>query len=64
MTTVIETDVPIGKIKSFGKYGPQYEIIREIRRDVDKTIIEIRMVATGEEAEYELSKAMADPDAL
>ncbi|MGE0106507.1 MAG: DUF5397 domain-containing protein [Thiomonas sp.] len=56
--------VPVGKIKSFGPFGPKYEIGRAIRQlDDGDWMIEVTMVETGEKAEYRLTHLADDPEA-
>jgi hypothetical protein len=56
--------VPIGKIKSFGMFGPKYEV-REALRPLDNGdwMILIKMVETGEETEYRYTHLLDDPEA-
>jgi hypothetical protein len=57
--------VPIGRIKSFGPMGEQYEVVRPLRALSDGDWwIEIQLVKTGEKAEYPLSHIYSDPDGL
>lgn len=56
--------VPIGRIKSFGAFGPKYEVGQPIRRLNDGDwMVNIRMVETGEQAEYRYTRLLNDPDA-
>ena len=56
--------VPVGKIKSFGPFGPKYEIGQPIRQTDDgKWVIEITMIETGEKTEYRLDRMNDDPEA-
>jgi hypothetical protein len=56
--------VPVGKIKSFGLFGPKYQVGRPVRQlDDGDWMIEVTMVETGEKAEYRLTRAADDPDA-
>ena len=56
--------VPVGKIKSFGPFGPKYEIGPAIRQLEDGDwMIEVTMVETGEKAEYRLTHLADDPEA-
>ena len=56
--------VPLGKIKSFGTVGPQYEVGPPLRQlDDGDWMVEITMVASGEKAEYRRSRLMDDPEA-
>jgi len=54
--------VPVGKIKSFGYFGPKYEVGHALRQLEDGDwLVEITMVETGEKAEYRLSCLSDDP---
>jgi hypothetical protein len=56
--------VPVGKIKSFGPFGPKYEVGQALRPlDDGDWMIEITMVETGEKAEYRLTRLIDDPEA-
>lgn len=56
--------VPVGKIKSFGAFGPKYEV-REALRALDDGdwMVEVMLVETGEKAEYRLTHVNDDPEA-
>jgi hypothetical protein len=56
--------VPLGKIKSFGIFGPKYEVGLPIRQLEDGDwLVEVKMVETGETAEYRLARLRDDPEA-
>ena len=59
--------VPVGKIKSFGLFGPQYEVGQPVRQLSDGDwLIEVTMVETVEtveKAEYRLTHLADDPEA-
>lgn len=56
--------IPFGKIKSFGPFGPKYEVGRALYPlDDGDWMIEVTMVETGEKAEYRLSHLSDDPEA-
>ncbi len=56
--------VPIGRIKSFGPYGPKYEVGHALRQlDDCDWMIEITMIESGDKAEYRWSRLNNDPDA-
>jgi len=56
--------VPVGKIKSFGPFGPKYEVGRPVRQlEDDDWMIEVTMVDTGEKTEYRLTRLTDDPEA-
>ena len=56
--------VPVGKIKSFGLFGPKYEVGQALHRlDDGDWMIEVIMVETGEKAEYRWTRLNDDPEA-
>ena len=56
--------VPTGKIKSFGAFGPKYEVGQAVRQLEDGDwMVEVKMVETGESAEYRLTHVFDDPEA-
>jgi len=56
--------VPVGKIKSFGPFGPKYEVGHALRQLEDGDwLIEVIMVETGETSEYRLTRLSDDPEA-
>jgi hypothetical protein len=55
--------IPVGKIKSFGPFGPKYEVGQALRRLDDGGMVEVTMVKTGEKAEYRLTHLSDDPEA-
>jgi len=56
--------VPVGKVKSFGPFGPKYEVGQPVRQLADGDwMIEVTLVETGEKAEYRLSHLSDDPQA-
>ena len=56
--------VPTGKIKSFGAFGPKYEVGRPLRQLEDGDwMVEVKMLETGESAEYRLTHVQDDPEA-
>jgi len=56
--------VPSGKIKSFGEFGPKYEVGRPLYQLADGDwMVEVVLVETGEKAEYRLSHLYDDPEA-
>jgi hypothetical protein len=56
--------VPVGKIKSFGAFGPKYEVGPLLRQlDDGDWLVEVKMVETGEKAEYRMTHLFDDPEA-
>lgn len=53
-----------GRIKSFGVFGPKYEVGDPLRQLADGDwMVCIKLVDTGEEAEYRYSHLVNDPEA-
>lgn len=66
MTNVIEFPgaALIGKVKTFGPIGPAYEVIKPLRQlDDGDWMLKVRLVASGEEAEYRYTHVLDDPKA-
>lgn len=65
MHAVVTTPpVPVGKIKSFGAFGPKYEVGQLLRQlDDGDWMVEVVLVETGEKAEYRLTHVNDDPEA-
>ncbi len=56
--------VPVGRIKTFGPFGPKYQVGRPLRQlDDGDWMIEITLVETGEKTPYRLSRILDDPQA-
>ena len=56
--------VPVGQIKSFGAFGPKYEVGEPLRALEDGDwMVEVTLVETGEKAEYRLTHVNDDPEA-
>jgi hypothetical protein len=55
----------VGAIKSFGEIGDPYEVLGVSRPGADGDwLMKIRMVKTGEEAEYSYRHILDDPKAV
>lgn len=53
-----------GKIKSFGVFGPKYEVGYLLRQLADGDwMVRIKLVESGEETEYLYSHLVNDPEA-
>jgi hypothetical protein len=53
-----------GAIKTFGAFGPKYEVRELLRRlDDGDWLMRVRVIDSGEEAEYRYSRMQADPEA-
>ena len=62
--SVAPPGVPSGKIKSFGPFGPKYEVGPVLRRLEDGDwMVQITLVETGERTEYRLTRLTEDPEA-
>ena len=56
--------LPRGKIKTFGAFGPKYEVGEPVRQlDDGDWLVRITLVETGEQSEYRYSKLQNDPEA-
>lgn len=56
--------VPVGAIKSFGPFGPKYEVGRPIRQlDDGDWLVGVTLCDSGEHAEYRLTGIHDDPEA-
>ena len=56
--------VPVGEIKSFGPFGPKYEVGPALHQlDDGDWMVEITLVESGEKAEYRLTHLNDDPEA-
>lgn len=53
--------LPIGVIKTFGEYGPMYEVIGPAPRGPKGEMVHIRVFFTEEELDYPLEDMLADP---
>lgn len=63
-TSVAKASVPTGKIKSFGAFGPKYQVGRALRELADGDwLVDVTMVETGEHAEYRLARVLDHPEA-
>lgn len=56
--------IPQGAIKSFGPFGPKYEVGKPLHQLTDGDwMVEVTMIETGEKAEYSLKHVYEDPEA-
>lgn len=56
--------IPVGQIKSFGPFGPKYEVGQVLRQlDDGDWMIEVTMIETGEKVEYRWRHLSDDPEA-
>jgi len=64
MNTIAPPSIPLGTIKTFGIFGPKYQVGNAIRQlDDGDWLVEILLVETGEKAEYRRTSMMEDPEA-
>lgn len=62
--TITPPTVPSGQIKSFGPFGPKYEVGKPLRQLEDGDwMVEVIIVESGEKAEYRLTRLSNDPEA-
>jgi hypothetical protein len=55
-------DAVVGSIRSFGRIGPLYEVLRVCEPSTGSNVmLRVRVVESGEELEYSLSAALDDP---
>ena len=55
--------IPIGAIKQFGPYGPEYEVLGAAEPQDGKARVRIVLARTGEETTYGYDAMMEDPEA-
>jgi hypothetical protein len=64
MATLTDSGVvPVGEIRQFGPYGPEYEILAEARPENGRRMAKIVLVRTGEELDYPVDAILLDPEA-
>ena len=51
----------IGSFRRFGPFGPVYQVIEKLRDEDDDIIMKVRVVDTGEAAEYRYTHILDDP---
>ena len=57
-----EPVIPTGKIKTFGAFGPKYQVGRPLRQLEDGDwLVHILLVETGESTEYRLARILPCP---
>jgi hypothetical protein len=56
--------IPTGQIRSFGAIGPKYEVCKALYPlQNGDWMVKIRLVESGEEAEYRYTHLLDDPEA-
>ena len=64
LVAIAPPSIPVGKIKSFGPFGPKYQVGQALHTLEDGDwMIEVTIVDTGEKAEYRLTHLADDPEA-
>ncbi len=64
LATISAPTVPVGTVKSFGAFGPKYQVGQPLRPLEDGDwIVEVVLVETGEKSEYRLTHLNDDPKA-
>ena len=64
MATLTQSvSIPVGSIKSFGEFGPEYQILGPAPSENGKPRVRIVLIRTGEETDYGLEAALSDPEA-
>lgn len=54
----------IGQFRTFGSYGPAYQVLGISLHDVNgQESVRIKMIISGEEVDYPVEQALADPEA-
>ena len=55
--------IPVGVIKQFGPYGPEYEVLGPAEPENGEQMVNIFFVRTGEELTYQLEAVLEEPEA-
>lgn len=59
---IAQPNVPVGRINSFGPFGPKYQVGPALHPLEDGDwLVEITLLETGEKAEYRLTRLNDDP---
>jgi hypothetical protein len=67
MAALTQSTVPpwVGAVKTFGRFGPAYEVLGPAGRSPEgKDLVMIRVLRTGETTEYEADAMTNDPGAM
>ena len=56
-------EIPIGVVKQFGPWGPEYEVLGAAEPENGRCMAKIVIVRTGEELDYPLEAILLDPEA-
>lgn len=63
-TLTAEQAIPVGVVKQFGPYGPEYEVLGPAEPEDGQRRVKIVLVRTGEETTYGFDAMMEDPEAI
>ncbi len=56
-------EVPVGAIKQFGPWGPEYQVLAESQPRNGRRMAKIVIIRTGEELDYPLEEILQEPEA-
>jgi hypothetical protein len=56
--------IPVGAIKQFGPFGPEYEVLGPAEPEEGQAMVRIVLVRTSEEVTYPLQAMLDDPEAM
>jgi hypothetical protein len=61
----VSIPVPVGVVKSFGEYGPQYQVLSYAGKSgKGDDMVRIRVYPSLEETDYRYAAMMADPEVV
>ena len=58
---MVDMGVLIGSFRRFGLFGPTYEVLGPGAANGGEPRMRIRLIETGEEADYRVDSILADP---
>jgi len=56
--------IPVGEIRTFGAYGPKYQVGNRLKTQDGDWLVEVTLVETNEKADYRLERLCNDPVAI
>lgn len=62
-TLAHNVEIPVGAVKQFGPWGPEYEVLGTAEPRDGERMVTIVIVRTGEELDYPLEAILLDPEA-
>ncbi len=62
-TLAHNVEIPVGAVKQFGPWGPEYEVFGAAEPRDGERMVKIVIVRTGEELDYPLEAILLDPEA-